>query len=130
MVRLRLTNNSTAKTRVRSPAFDETFDVRKKEADEFYATVIPQNLSTDAKNVMRQAFAGMLWSKQFYHYVVKQWLEGDPGNPPPPPERREWPQSRLASSIQRRRNLHARQMGISLVRGLGLSLPLHSAGSG
>jgi len=31
---------------------------------------------------MRQGFAGMLWSKQFYHYVVKQWLEGDPGNPP------------------------------------------------
>ena len=37
---------------------------------------------------MRQGFAGMLWSKQFYHYVVKQWLEGDPGNPPPPPERK------------------------------------------
>ena len=50
----------------------------------------------DAQNVMRQALRGMLWSKQFYHYVVKQWLEGDPGNPPPPPERRngrnhEWP---------------------------------------
>ena len=41
----------------------------------------------DAQNVMRQGFAGMLWSKQFYHYIVKDWLEGDPGNPPPPPER-------------------------------------------
>ena len=38
---------------------------------------------------MRQGFAGMLWSKQFYHYVIKDWLEGDPGNPPPPPERRK-----------------------------------------
>ncbi len=50
--------------------------------------MIPQDLSPDAQNVMRQGFAGMLWSKQFYHYVVKDWLEGDPGNPPPPPERR------------------------------------------
>ncbi len=41
------------------------------EADEFYATVIPQDLSPDAKNVMRQGFGGMLWSKQFYHYVVR-----------------------------------------------------------
>ncbi len=58
-------------------------------ADEFYATVIPQDLSADAQNVMRQGFAGMLWSKQFYHYVIKDWLQGDPGNPTPPPERRK-----------------------------------------
>ena len=63
------------------------FKARSAEADEFYATVIPPDLSDDARNVMRQGFAGMLWCKQFYHYVVKQWLEGDPGNPPPPPER-------------------------------------------
>jgi len=69
--------------------FDKTFAQRKAEADEFYATVIPQNLSKDAQNVMRQGFAGMLWSKQFYHYVIKDWLEGDPGNPPPPAERRK-----------------------------------------
>ncbi len=58
--------------------------LRRREADEFYATVIPPDLSADAHNVMRQGFAGMLWSKQFYHYVVKDWLEGDPGSPPPP----------------------------------------------
>ena len=46
-----------------------------KEADEFYDTVIPQHLSSDARNVMRQSFGGLLWSKQFYHYVVKDWLE-------------------------------------------------------
>jgi hypothetical protein len=95
VVRLRLTDadlqNKSAFT-----SFDRTFALRQKEADEFYATVIPDDLSSDAKNVMRQGFAGMLWSKQFYHYVVKQWVEGDPGNPPPPPERRngrnhEWP---------------------------------------
>jgi len=68
-------------------AFDKTFSLRKDEADEFYATVIPQDLSADAQNVMRQGFAGMLWSKQFYHYVVKDWLQGDPGTPSPPQER-------------------------------------------
>jgi hypothetical protein len=69
--------------------FDETFALRRREADEFYSTVIPQDLSADAQNVMRQGFAGMLWSKQFYHFVVKDWLRGDPGNPSPPEERRK-----------------------------------------
>jgi Glycosyl hydrolase family 63 C-terminal domain len=67
--------------------FDSIFEQRLREADEFYATVIPANLSADAKSVMRQGFGGMLWSKQFYHYIVKEWLEGDPGSAPPPPER-------------------------------------------
>jgi hypothetical protein len=71
-----------------SPDFDAIVARRQCEADEFYATVIPANISADAQNVMRQAFAGMLWSKQFYHYVVKDWLEGDPGHPPPNPSRR------------------------------------------
>ena len=55
--------------------FDETFAARKSEADEFYADVIPPSLSADQANVMRQALAGMLWSKQFYHYDVDKWLE-------------------------------------------------------
>ena len=61
---------------------------RKREAEEFYASVIPTRLSADARNVMRQALAGMLWSKQFYHYVVRDWLEGDPAQPAPPRERK------------------------------------------
>jgi hypothetical protein len=76
----------------RSPAlgddFVATFAARLREADEFYATIIPADLSDDARNVMRQSFAGMLWSKQFYHYVVSDWLNGDPAHPPPPDERR------------------------------------------
>jgi hypothetical protein len=68
--------------------FDRTFEARRREADEFYASVIPAHLSEDARGVMRQAFAGLLWSKQFYHYVVKQWLDGDPAQPAPPEERR------------------------------------------
>ena len=67
--------------------FDRMFVTRQKEAEEFYASRIPKDLSDDAKAIMRQAFAGMLWSKQFYHYDVRTWLEGDPAGPPAPPER-------------------------------------------
>lgn len=55
--------------------FDRTLDLRRTEADEFYRDVIPQSLTADEANVMRQALAGMLWSKQFYHYDVDRWLE-------------------------------------------------------
>jgi hypothetical protein len=68
-------------------ALDRVFADRKREADEFFATVIPSSLSADARNVMRQAIAGLLWSKQFYHYIVKDWLSGDPCCAPPAPER-------------------------------------------
>ncbi|MEO8449855.1 MAG: glucosidase, partial [Gemmatimonadota bacterium] len=94
VVRLRLAPSDSG-LRLPFDGFDETVAVRHAEADEFYATVTPEGLSDDAKNVMRQGFAGMLWSKQFYHYVVRDWLDGDPGNPAPPAERkrgrnREW----------------------------------------
>jgi hypothetical protein len=96
-VRLRLTDiDFSGVTAAAFDGFERTFEMRKKEADEFYSTVIPQDLSPDAQNVMRQGFAGMLWSKQFYHYVIRQWLHGDSGNPPPPREResgrnKDWP---------------------------------------
>jgi hypothetical protein len=64
--------------------FDSSMEMRRREADEFYATVIPSALSADEANVMRQALAGMLWSKQFYYYDVDKWLEehgADPFNP-------------------------------------------------
>src|SRR5246127_4165631 len=88
VIRMRLTDSDFKGTNA-FDAFDSTFALRQREADEFYATLIPQDLSTDAQNVMRQGFAGMLWSKQFYHYVVKDWLRGDPDNPRPPQERRK-----------------------------------------
>jgi len=62
-------------------AFDAVMAARRKEADEFYATVIPRSLDADAANVMRQALAGMLWSKQFYYYDVDRWLEEHGANP-------------------------------------------------
>jgi len=55
--------------------FEEVFQARRNEADEFYAAVIPKSLDADAANVMRQALAGMMWSKQFYYYDVDKWLE-------------------------------------------------------
>src|SRR5437773_818649 len=70
-------------------SFDRIFAERIREADEFYAGIIPEDRSDDARNVMRQALAGMLWSKQYYHYEVAPWLDGDPDFPPPPPERRK-----------------------------------------
>ena len=84
--RLRLLHSNTSGELFGS-MFDRLVEERRKEADEFYATVIPRELSSDAQNVMRQAFAGLLWSKQFYHYVVRDWLSGDPGCTPPPSER-------------------------------------------
>jgi hypothetical protein len=73
---LRLRLSPIAPQSIRAPfeKFDETFDQRKREADEFYAEVIPATLNADETNVMRQALAGMLWSKQFYLYDVDKWL--------------------------------------------------------
>jgi hypothetical protein len=86
-IRLRLTDTSLK--RAFGKEFDQIFIDRMREADDFYRTVIPDNLSQDASSVMRQAFAGMLWSKQFYHYVVEQWLAGDPDTPMPPAARKK-----------------------------------------
>ncbi|HEY9721942.1 MAG TPA: glucosidase, partial [Oscillatoriaceae cyanobacterium] len=64
--------------------FDAVFAARAAEADAFYDATIPRQVTEDERRVMRQAYAGMLWSKQFYHYVVREWLEGDPAFSPPP----------------------------------------------
>jgi hypothetical protein len=69
--------------------FDANFKLRQEEADEFYRVVIPEKLSEDARLIARQGFAGMLWSKQYYHYVLTDWLAGDPTEPRPPPEHQQ-----------------------------------------
>jgi hypothetical protein len=69
-------------------AFAATFAQRRAEADAFYAGRIEPGLAEDGRRVARQAFAGLLWSKQFYHFIVADWLDGDPGQPPPPEERK------------------------------------------
>ena len=67
--------------------FEGIFDKRKSEADEFYNELQRDINNEDAKKIQRQAYAGLLWSKQFYYYDVMQWLTGDPAQPPPPKER-------------------------------------------
>ncbi|HSX11515.1 MAG TPA: hypothetical protein VLF94_07375 [Chlamydiales bacterium] len=87
-VKLRLSNRGDV-TDPLGPPFNALFATRKQEADAFYQKVTPFPISDDMRNVQRQAFAGLLWNKQFYHYNVDKWLKGDPAGPPPPPERKE-----------------------------------------
>lgn len=68
--------------------FDTVFDLRRKEADEFYHSIQRGIPDDDRCNIQRQAFAGMLWSKQFYYFDVSRWIDGDPGQPAPPSSRR------------------------------------------
>jgi len=75
--------------------FDQVFSQRIQEADEFYDTVLLNTLSPEEKNISRQSYAGLLWTKQFYHYVIENWMDGDPSGPEPPQKRkqgrnREW----------------------------------------
>jgi hypothetical protein len=85
-IHLRFTNEENPEALARETV-DALFSRRIKEADEFYRELAPAHLSDDAKLVQRQAFAGLLWTKQFYHYDLTRWLKGDPGMPEPPRER-------------------------------------------
>jgi hypothetical protein len=96
VLRLRLAAGAAGPKSPFGRPFEEVFDQRRAEADEFYAERIPRVLSPGERAVSRQAYAGLLWSKQFYHYVVPHWLEGDPAHPAPPEERKggrnaDWP---------------------------------------
>ncbi len=62
-----------------SKGFDNIFKQRKQEANEFYAEVLPKNITDDLKNIQRQALAGLLWSKQYYHYDIERWINGNDG---------------------------------------------------
>ena len=85
----RLVLAQAPKTELFGQAFESIFTARRKEADEFYAMRAPKNISEDARNVQRQAFAGLLWSKQSYHFDIRTWLEGDPAGPRPPESRKK-----------------------------------------
>jgi Glycosyl hydrolase family 63 C-terminal domain len=85
-ITLRLSNTEHANP---FSEFESVFKQRKQEADLFYQEIQQGMESEDAMNVQRQAFAGLLWSKQFYHFNIHQWLEGDPAQPVPPQQRRK-----------------------------------------
>ncbi|WP_443029262.1 MGH1-like glycoside hydrolase domain-containing protein [Spirulina sp. CS-785/01] len=88
VIKLRLTNRASLGDPL-GGEFDRIFDNRKREADEFYYKLMPQELDDDCRNIQRQALAGLLWNKQYYYFDVTRWLEGDPTMPAPPPERQE-----------------------------------------
>jgi hypothetical protein len=67
--------------------FDAVMGDRRADADEFYADALPAQLNTEDAAIARQAFAGLFWGKQLYRYTVSEWLQGDPGQPAPPPQR-------------------------------------------
>jgi hypothetical protein len=85
--RLRLVDESEAPSESVGADFERVFDQRIQETQSFYESILPPALSVDERVVARQAYAGLLWSKQSYHYVVREWLDGDPAQPTPPPER-------------------------------------------
>jgi hypothetical protein len=87
-VRLRLFAEGEAPADALGRGFDAVFEARIREADAFYDRLLPATLTTEERSVARQGYAGLLWSKQFYHYITKDWLEGDPAQPPPPASRR------------------------------------------
>lgn len=74
--------------------FDDTVEERREEANEFYHGLVIGPISDDFRQIMRQAFSGMLWTKQYYQFIQKPWMEGDPKQLPPPPERK-WIRNRV-----------------------------------
>jgi hypothetical protein len=95
-VRLRLAARGLSADADLGDEFDRIVRERQREADAFYADRFPPHLTEDERRVVRQAYAGLLWGKQFYHYIVRDWLDGDPQQPPPPVRRgagrnADWP---------------------------------------
>lgn len=90
VVRLKITPHSPQRDRALNDeeAFDAVIEERRIEADEFYGGLLPGSLSADLKQIARQALAGMLWTKQYYRFIQNEWINGDPAQPAPPPERK------------------------------------------
>ena len=127
-LRLRPKGGTPAAPAALAADFERVITQRQAEADEFYAELTPAGASADEALVMRQALAGMLWSKQLYYYDVARWLAGDPTQPPPPESRLQGTQCPLAQLRRLRHHVHARQVGVPVVRGLGPGLPLRGPG--
>ena len=87
-LRLRPAGHGEERTVAFGAGFDEVMALRRAEADEFYAELTPASASADEALVLRQACAGMLWSKQLFYYDVTRWLDGDPAQPEPPESRK------------------------------------------
>ncbi len=86
-LRLRPAGGQPPAAEALGPAYGALLEQRREEADAFYAELAPAGTSAAEAAVMREAFAGLLWCKQLYHYDLARWLDGDPGQPPPPADR-------------------------------------------
>ena len=87
-IRLRLYSAKGIPSQTDAGSFDAIFAARIGEADEFYDEIGAAKLTKAERDIVRQGYAGLLWTKQFYHYIVADWLEGDPHGPPPPESRK------------------------------------------
>jgi hypothetical protein len=88
-LRFRLKNSTTPTKERFTKDFNEIFELRRSECQEFYDSIVPPNASKTEREIMVQAYAGLLWTKQFYYYSVREWLEGDPTQPTPSASRRK-----------------------------------------
>jgi hypothetical protein len=95
VIKLRLSSDGKSSAPLGEP-FDALFTQRIAEADAFYRQITPFEMPDELRRIQRQAFAGLLWSKQFYHYNVQRWLDGDPSQPAPPAQRRRGRNQRWA----------------------------------
>ncbi len=102
-LRLRLCPSKEAPAKRFGKGFDDVLSSRRAEYEDFHALHEPAEMSPEERSVARQAYAGLLWSKQFYHYAVDPWLRGDSEQPPPPA-------SRLEGRNHEWRHLHARDV--------------------
>ena len=97
---LRLAAEADVQARLGLRHVEETIRARADEADRFYESVFPLTTTSDERNVLRQGYASLLWSKQFYNLNVSDWIAGDPGQPPPPSKRltgRNWDWTHLVN---------------------------------
>ena len=127
-VRLRLRVGDAASAGAFGDEFEGVLSSRRSEADQFYDG-LPGPRDPEARRVARQANAGLLWSKQFYNYIVEDWLKGRPELSPAAGLAQEWQEQRLAPRVFARHHQHAGQVGVPVVCGLGLGFPHDSHGA-
>ncbi|HZW88242.1 MAG TPA: glucosidase, partial [Myxococcaceae bacterium] len=101
-LRLRLSAVEHAPVPVDEARIDALFETRRAEADAFYARHIPAECTLEERAIARQAWAGLHWCKQYYHYSVAEWLDGDPAGPPAPPARKEGRNADWAENLYNR----------------------------
>ena len=103
--------------------FEKIFDNRIADADEFYQRIAPSALTEDQRRVHRQALAGLLWSKQYYYFDLERWLREHKSHPLLETARQRRAEYGMVPHAERRRDLHAGQVGVSVVCGLGPGVP-------